>query len=405
MTASRYCKSVNWLPPALLLMLPLPLSAQDSIPSWINDIQLHGFASQGFIKTDHNNFFGDSENGSFEFTELAINASARPLPSLLVSGQLLSRNAGAMDDASPQVDYVLADWTFAQGSSYSAGVALGRQKNPIGLYNETRDVASTRPGIFVPQSVYFDKVRDLVLASDGIGLHGDWYTDQGLLHVKAQYGYMQVDTNVEYAYLGGDFPGKMEPNGPSWLGRIGYEDESGIWQVAASGVYSEMQYKASTGSPLQNGRTDFYYWVLSAQLNGDDWGLTGEYAWEPIDWYGYGPALPDRELTGTGWYIQGDYNVRPDLSLLLRYESALADKDDPDGTATSAASGGVIPPFAMYSHNWVSGLRWDITPQWMLRFEYQRNTGTHVLSARENPNPAKLQKHWQLFSVLASYRF
>lgn len=387
------------------LLLALPVYAEQADLSWMEDIQIHGFLSQGFVKTDHNRFFGDSESGSFQFTELGINASYRPLPSLLLTGQLLSRNAGAMYDASPQIDYALADWIFANSHKYTLRASVGRQKNPIGLFNETRDVASTRPGIFVPQSVYFDKVRNLVLASDGIGLHGDWFTEQGLLDISLLYGWMQIDSNVEFAYLGGNYPGEMAAGSPSWQGQVRYQDESGRWQLAASGVYTKMEFEPAAGSPLQGGNTDFSYWVISAQLNDDDWSLTGEYAWEPISWKGYGPAFPDRDLTGVGWYIQGDYHLRRNLSLMLRYESALADKDDPDGLKGSAASGGLLPAFALYSHNWVSGLRWDITPQWMMRFEYQRNTGTHVLSSRENPNLAALRKHWQLFSVITSYRF
>lgn len=402
MTMSRFCKFAEGL---CLLLLALPAHAQTPDLSWTEDVQVHGFLSQGFVKTDHNRFFGDSESGSFQFTELGINASFRPLDSLRLNGQLLSRNAGAMYDATPQIDYALADWIFANGGSYTLSASVGRQKNPIGLYNETRDVASTRPGVFVPQPIYFDKVRNLVLAADGVGLHGNWFTRQGLLDVSLLYGWMQIDDNVEFAYLGGNYPGKMTSDTPSWQGQVRFQDDAGRWQLAASGVTTEMDFEPAAGSPLQAGGTDFSYWVLSAQLNGDDWSLTGEYAWEPISWKDYGPALPDRDLTGTGWYIQGDYHLRHDLSLMLRYESALADKDDPDGLKGSAASAGILPPFALYSHNWVTGLRWDITPQWMLRVEYQRNTGTHTLSARENPNPAALRKHWQLFSVLASYRF
>ena len=56
--------------------------------------EVHGFATQGFVKTSANSFFGNSENGSFEFTELGVNATVEPSPSVRLSGQLLSRRAG-----------------------------------------------------------------------------------------------------------------------------------------------------------------------------------------------------------------------------------------------------------------------------------------------------------------------
>lgn len=37
------------------------------------DIKIHGFASTGYIKSDHNNFLVQSEKGSFEFSELEFN--------------------------------------------------------------------------------------------------------------------------------------------------------------------------------------------------------------------------------------------------------------------------------------------------------------------------------------------
>ncbi len=371
----------------------------------MSGLQIHGFLSQGYVKTDANRFFGDSPNGSFEFTELGINASLRPTPSLLLSGQLLSRNAGDMYDADPQLDYALVDWTFLNADDLNLGIALGRQKNPIGLFNETRDVASTRPGIFVPQSIYYDKVRNQVLASDGVGLHLDKYTQQGIWQFDALYGYTLIDANVEYAYLLTDLPGEMTANDPSVFARIGYEDHAGRWKLAASGMYVSMDFEAQPGSPFSDGSTSLSYWILSAQYNSENWSLTGEYGLEPLTWRGYGPLFPDQELTAKGWYLQGDYHLRQDLSVMLRYESALSNKDDPDGSQTELETGGFLPAHTQYSKIWVAGLRWDITPQLMFRAEYQWHDGTFILSNRENPDPQAVQKDWQLFALLLSYRF
>ncbi len=51
------------------------------------------------------------------------------------------------------------------------------------------------------------------------------------------------------------------------------------------------------------------------------------------------------------------------------------------------------------------GLRWNITPQFMLRAEYHRVNGTGWLSTLDNPNPYATVQHWDLFSILGSYRF
>ena len=76
-----------------------------------SDLQLHGFATQGYVKTTDNRWFGDSNSsgGSFDFTELVVNASYKATSSVLLSGQILSRRAGDMYDGSPTVDYALVD--------------------------------------------------------------------------------------------------------------------------------------------------------------------------------------------------------------------------------------------------------------------------------------------------------
>ena len=56
--------------------------------------RVHGFLSRGFIKTTDNRFFGDSDDGSTEFTELGINASFRITPSVLLSAAAVTRPRG-----------------------------------------------------------------------------------------------------------------------------------------------------------------------------------------------------------------------------------------------------------------------------------------------------------------------
>lgn len=60
------------------------------------------------------------------------------------------------------------------GEHGKLGVRLGRVKNPFALYNETRDVIWTRPGVLLPQSIYFDALalRQPEISSDGGILYG-----------------------------------------------------------------------------------------------------------------------------------------------------------------------------------------------------------------------------------------
>ncbi len=389
-----------WLALLVPLFVPAPCSAEIK-----DNIQIHGFLTQGFVYTTDNRFFGESDTGSFEFTEIGLNASARLMPNILLSAQLMVRNAGDMYDGTPALDFGLADWTIHSNENARAGLRLGRIKNVLGLYNETRDVASTRPSIFLPQSIYFDKVRNLELSSDGALFYGDLYRRFGTLSVQFGMGKTQVDTNVEIAYLWRDFAGHLKAKDLTTMGRIQYESANSEWHFAFSAADSKMHFNAAPTDPIGSGNVSFQLWVLSGQYQTEYWSVSAEYMQEPVKRDGFGPTLDNQDATADGWYLQATYELAPKWQLVARYQESYADRDDRDGRKAFIASGGLTPAFNQYTKDWMVGLRWDVTDNFMLRSEFQYNHGTFALSSRENPDAANLRKHWNMFSLLASYRF
>lgn len=396
-------KSKHLILSSLLLILSTDsLLAQNRVK---DPLQWHGFLTQGYIKTSDNSFFGDSENGSFDFTELGLSASYKASDNLLLAGQVLSRKAGEIYDASPSIDFALVDYTLHSSESGKTGVRVGRTKNPLGLYNETRDIAFTRPGFLVPQVIYFDKVRNLVLSSDGIMFYQDIFTDSGNLSFNVGFGRSILDKNVEIAYLFTDRLGELKADGFNWLFSGFFTTADERYKFGLSGVMSSMEYSPGNDDPLLAGNTEIKYWITSFQYNQEKWSISAEYMQEPIRWEQYGPNLPDNEGTAEGYYLQGTFRVKPKFEFMLRYEEGFANKDDRNGEKASALSGGFIPAFNQYSKIMTAGLRWDISPSFMLRTEAQLHEGTFILSSRENQNPADLSKDWSQFSISASYRF
>jgi len=372
-----------------------------------NSFQLHGFVSQSGVKTSDNRFFGDSPHTSFEFSELGLNVSLRPLSSLLVSAQVLARRAGEMYDGSPSLDYALIDYSVLATSDYRLGARAGRIKNPLGLYNETRDVPFTRPGIFMPQVIYFDRVRNLALSSDGLEFYAERYGSLGSLSMSLSHGRAVVDENVEWSYLNGDFPGDIEPGSDSWIWSLWYATTGERLKLGFSGASLSADFDPAASSPriMDAGTFDILYWVVSLQLNAEDWTISAEFMREPVRWHDFGPFFPDRSLTSEGYYLQAAYRVRPSVELMTRYEEGFADRADRDGKKIERLSGGLFSSFSVYSKIWTAGLRWDIDRHWMLRLEYQRHQGTFVLSPRENPDFGDLEKDWNLVAAQLSFRF
>ncbi len=369
-------------------------------------LRLHGFASQAVVHTSANRYFGDSPDTSFEFTELGANASYQADPRLLIAGQVLARRAGDMYDGSPSLDYALLDYAPVADAGRRAGLRLGRIKSPLGLYNETRDVPFTRPGIFLPQVVYYDKVRNLLLSYDGIMLYGDLFAHYGNLSLAVGVGQSVIDDNVEWAYLADNVDGNLDADGVNWtLASLWYTTPAEELKLGLSGVITEMQFDAGPTSALDSGTIDVTHWIASAQYNTAKWTLSAEYARTPTRWNAFGPFWPFDDQVGEGYYLQGQYRLLPNLELMARYEEGYANRHDRSGRELSALTGGITPRFDFFSKIGTLGLRWDIDPNIMLRLEYQRYDGTYALSIRENPDPGDLTREWDVFAASLSLRF
>ena len=57
---------------ALLIIFNL-VSSLSYAGEGVTSVDIHGFISQGYLKTDHNNYLAQSEKGSFQFNEMALN--------------------------------------------------------------------------------------------------------------------------------------------------------------------------------------------------------------------------------------------------------------------------------------------------------------------------------------------
>jgi hypothetical protein len=164
----------------------------------------------------------------------------------------------------------------------------------------------------------------------------------------------------------------------------------------------QVEYEPGDGPVnLEAGEFSFSPLLFSAQYNAERWSLTAEYERRPVSLKKFGPLLPDTEYTGESYYLQGSYRFNSSLEGVLRYDVLIWDRDDPDGEEFAALTG--IPAHRRFAKDWTVGLRWDLLPSFMLQAEYHRVDGTGWLSELENPDG--FERRWDLFAVMASYRF
>ena len=390
---------------ALLLWLPAALMAQEPQPNstleqFLDKVQVHGFASQAYTVTTGNNFQGDTrDGGDFNLTEVGLNGSFRATANLHFAGQVLYRRAGESDPNSIRLDYGLVDWGGSLENG-RFGIRAGRVKNPIGLYNETRDVAFTRPSIILPQSIYFDRVRNLELASDGAQLYLEHAVGGGEVTLQAGVGKPQFNKSVTNVFLGpsaqGDFDGTI------YLARGLYDHDGGRIRVGLSTALLNMDYQPGDNEFFPGeGDVNLQFWVLSAQYNAEKWSLTAEALWEPINFRNFAFSLTD--FTVTGGYLQGAYRFFPGWEGFLRYDVSYTDSKSLDGNRLSKASG--LDKQNFFTKDLGAGLRWDVSRHVMLRVEYHRIKGSNWITLEDNVPTSDTRKNWDLFSLQASFRF
>ncbi len=422
-------KPASIKPPAQWLQtseLPAEASESDNVkkkPGLINtavnwfrttdlpgDLQIHGFASQAYITTSDNDVFGNSDKGgSFGLTEAGLNASVRPLPRLLVSAQVLSRRAGVGNTGMPRLDYGFIDYRVYSHEANQFGIRVGRLKNPFGFYNDTRDVAFTRPGILLPQSIYFDRTRNLGLSSDSVQLYSDapifnWGT------LSTQFGVtlpVVNDRDTESSLLAGVRAGQLNRE-VSYIGRGIFETNDKRLRLGISGIWLNTSYDPSIkhNDTLGPGALQFTPIILSAQYNAERWTLTSEYA---IRHFKYNNSfnnglLNNLDFYGESYYFQGEYRFTPKWEALVRYDALFTDRADRDGSKFFDRVHGLAPAHGRFAKDITIGLRWNVTPEFMLRAEYHHVNGTGWLSTLDNVRGSTHQ-HWDLFAIQASYRF
>ena len=175
------------------------------------DVQIHSFASQGFIYSNDNNYLTmDTSRGSFAFTDMGGNISTRINDHFRVGAQLYLRNVGAMGNFHPTLDWALGDYKFKSWF----GIRGGRVKTTLGLYNDIQDMDSLHTFALLPESIYPVDWRSATIAHDGGDVYGDItikhlgtfsYTGYaGMRPQDSTQGYIYAyNGKVDYTYLGG----------------------------------------------------------------------------------------------------------------------------------------------------------------------------------------------------------
>ncbi|SET00070.1 hypothetical protein SAMN05216326_1098 [Nitrosomonas marina] len=374
----------------------------------LDNLQIQGFASQAFMATSDNDVFGNTdEGGGFGFTELGLNALFSPHSRLQLSAQMLSRRAGKDNTGVPRLDFAFLDYRLYSHEANQFGIRFGRLKNPFGFYNDTRDVPFTRPSILLPQSIYFDRTRNVGLSSDSIQFYGET-SNAKWGDFAIQFGIIRPivdDRDTEISLLGPRLTGNLSPD-VSLIGRGLFETPGKRFRLAVSGIWFNADYKPGVKEAglINPGSIEFSPIYVSAQYNTERWTLTSEYALRKFRYTDFDVTdLDILDFYGESFYFQGEYRFNHKWEALIRYDVLYTDRSDRDGSEFAALRG--KPAHSRFAKDLTVGLRWNITPRIMARLEYHRINGTAWLAPLDNPDASMTSKNWNLFAAQLSFRF
>jgi hypothetical protein len=371
-----------------ILQLLLPVipaeAADDPADPDLTSLEVHGFASQGLILTWRNDYLAkDSTQGSFEFSELGINATKRLTDTLQLGVQLFSQDLGPIGNHSPQVDWFYIDYRWQDWLGFRAG----RLKMPYGLYNEVHDIDAARVPVLLPGSVYPRQGREVLFAHNGVELSGFVRSAAlGALEYRLFAGTMFWDTDSLIpvgAGLEADFSVRYVAGG-----RLLWETPLENLRLGASALALRLEptFFIPGMAPIAI-KNKSHLWSGSAEYSVADLVLTAEYARWYADQSSDNPALsPPLKVVSERAYAMATYRLAWWFRVGAYYALFFPDTKTREG-------------FNNQQHDWAATLRFDVNDHWLIKLEghYMSGTAGLINPVSVAPPETTPDPHWAAF--------
>jgi hypothetical protein len=354
-------------------------------------VEIHAFASQGFILTSSNNYLADNTtHGSFQYSEIGINFTKPIVDKLRLGLQLFAQDLGPTGNYDAKVDWFYLDYHWQDWLAFRTG----RVKIPFGLYNEINDVDAARVPVLLPQSIYPVANVNYLLAQTGAELYGYLgLGGAGALDYHAYAGTILVDTLIP--------PGTpyqvTDLNVPYVVGgRL-------LWETPLPGlrVGGSLQALRIDATLVANAmpvsiKIPALLWVASAEYSVHNFVFSSEYS----RWYlksdstdaALFPASP--LITSERGYAMVTYRAAPWLQPGVYYSLLFPNVGDRNGRENM-------------QHDFATTVRIDLNSNWLVKLEGHYMSGTAGLTPSLNDNAplGTLERNWGVFLVKTTAYF
>ncbi len=387
----------------------------------LGPVNINGFLSQGYINSSGNNFLSNSREGSTQYNEMAVTVSSQLSEKLRVGMQLLSRDLGPAGNNEIRLDWAFGDYHFDD----LLGIRAGKVKLPMGLYNEGRDSDFMRPMIFLPQSIYDENKRDLMVAYKGLGVYGNVPAGSA-----GDFDYHVYGGSIDYFSDSGQARG-LRQQVQSIAQRQGKTvsgfDINNRYVYGGSLIYNTPLDGLRMGASVFTGKSDFDISLTSYTTNPDTHVTTPtttaykgfgnmknnvvaslEYAspsftfaseyiqYRAIKKFTIVPPIGSG--ISDGWYLMLSVPVKK-FTVSGLYDVFYEDRNDRHGDRLSAP----MKNYQAWRKDLGLALRYDLNQNWAMKTEYHYIDGAANGTAVFNTQGVK--RYWNYFAAKVSYNF
>lgn len=391
---SQQCKTVGTCAFAIFIS-PLwqVLMAEESPRTFVESINLeaHGFVSFGNLRTwDNNVYDDDTTDGTNDFYEAALNVVARPYQRVRVGAQLFVRDLGHYDNGRLEldwgyVDYHAHDWFDVQ---------VGRVKIPLGLYNESQDIDAARTSVFLAQSVYPTRLRELLVSVDGGKVAGRFdLADAGALSYTVFAGTKHFDDDGAYATYVGEtarFTVEDLDVGPVFGGMLHWDTPLPDVSLRFTAYQShDIDVRGTSLSGTTRLTTDSRSLVTSVQWEPHDWTITAEYLHIDTDGESVrGVVTSPYEFQYDGGYLSATWHA---CSWMEGYVATEYRHNELRGRPTN------------FGWSWIAAINLLPLRNWSLKAEYQYQDNSIAVLSTDNPQG--VAESWHLLALKTTVDF
>lgn len=368
------------------------------------DIEIHGFVSQGFLKSSDNDYLGDSSRGSYEFNEIGLNFAVPITDDLRFGIQFFSRDLGNYGNNELTIDWAFLDYTWKDWLGFRAG----KIKMPFGFYNRQRDADMLRTAVQLPQSVYNEALRDFVVALHGFSLYGsarlgafgyiDYELFTGTFDVPPDTPYI-AETVSMLQYSNPTVYNSLVANGVDLSANNthvrGIQGGMLVWNTPLSGLrlgvtdfFGEIDFEFAEVTSLMKLKE---FSVLSAEYDIGDLTFSAERFMMDVD----------SKKSTEGYYGSITWEIVNWVSIGAAYGEYYPNADDKNGSKLEADG---VPDYYAWQKDITASIRFNVNEFWCFKFETRFINGLGLTSIAANP-PEDSEQNWNLCLLKTSLSF